>query len=44
MPNTYDVNKYRDKDGARHGRAVLGVLDAADELLVVVFESDAEDG
>lgn len=41
---THNVDKHGDKDGARDSRAVLRVLDAADELLVVVFERPAEDG
>lgn len=41
---THNVDKHGDKDSARDSRAVLGVLDAADKLLVVVFERPAEDG
>lgn len=38
---TYNVHKHGHENGIRHSRSVLGILDAADEFLVVVLEGGA---
>lgn len=41
---TYGVNNHRGEDGSRDSWAILGVLDAADEFMVLGPEEPAEDG
>lgn len=41
---TYGVDQHGDKDGSGNLRAVFGIFDAADHLVVVAPEQQAHDG